>query len=325
MATSTSLRAGPIGDIVALGQSVWFDNIRRGLLTSGELERMVREDGLRGLTSNPSIFEKAIAGSTRLRRDAADARTAAPAARLPDAKRSTRSSRSTTSAGAPICSARSTSETRARRRLRQPRGLPELAARHRRDGRRGAAPVAGGRPAEPDDQGAGDEEGIPAIRALIAEGINVNITLLFSRQAYAGVVEAYLAGLEDAARRGRRASSPGRLGGELLRQPRSTPRSTGCSAEGRAALDSARQGRRSPTRSSPTRRLQELFAAPRWQALRAAGARRSGCCGHRPSTKNPAYPDVYYVEALIGPRHRRHDAAGDARRLPRSRRGRGRR
>ena len=64
MATSTSLIAGPIGDIVALGQSVWFDNIRRGLLTSGEFERMVREDGLSGVTSNPSIFEKAIVGST---------------------------------------------------------------------------------------------------------------------------------------------------------------------------------------------------------------------------------------------------------------------
>ena len=64
MAISTSLRAGPIGEIVALGQSVWFDNIRSGLLTSGEFERMVREDGLSGVTSNPSIFEKAIVGSS---------------------------------------------------------------------------------------------------------------------------------------------------------------------------------------------------------------------------------------------------------------------
>ncbi|HEY5260641.1 MAG TPA: transaldolase family protein, partial [Solirubrobacteraceae bacterium] len=64
MATSTSLTASPIADLQALGQSVWFDNMRRALLTSGELERMVREDGLSGLTSNPSIFEKAIVGST---------------------------------------------------------------------------------------------------------------------------------------------------------------------------------------------------------------------------------------------------------------------
>src|SRR5665213_1123590 len=64
MATSTSLTASPIADLQALGQSVWFDNMRRALLSSGELERMVREDGLSGLTSNPSIFEKAIVGST---------------------------------------------------------------------------------------------------------------------------------------------------------------------------------------------------------------------------------------------------------------------
>ena len=64
MTASTSLTASPLSDLEALGQSVWFDNMRRALLTSGELERMVREDGLSGLTSNPSIFEKAIVGST---------------------------------------------------------------------------------------------------------------------------------------------------------------------------------------------------------------------------------------------------------------------
>ena len=64
MTAATSLTASPLSDLEALGQSVWFDNMRRALLTSGELERMMREDGLSGLTSNPSIFEKAIVGST---------------------------------------------------------------------------------------------------------------------------------------------------------------------------------------------------------------------------------------------------------------------
>jgi transaldolase/glucose-6-phosphate isomerase len=86
MATSTSLKAGPISDIVALGQSVWFDNIRRGLLTSGEFERMVHEDGLSGVTSNPSIFEKAIVGSTDYDEALADARAAAPDGEVPDPK-----------------------------------------------------------------------------------------------------------------------------------------------------------------------------------------------------------------------------------------------
>ncbi len=87
MATSTSLVTSSIGGIVALGQSVWFDNIRRGLLTSGEFERMVREDGLSGVTSNPSIFEKAIVGSTDYDEALAEVRTAAALdAKAPDPK-----------------------------------------------------------------------------------------------------------------------------------------------------------------------------------------------------------------------------------------------
>ena len=87
MATTTSLKARPIGYIVALGQSVWFDNIRRGLLTSGEFEQMVREDGLSGVTSNPSIFEKAIVGSTDYGEALAEARAvSALEAKTPDPK-----------------------------------------------------------------------------------------------------------------------------------------------------------------------------------------------------------------------------------------------
>ena len=106
MTASTALTAGPFSDIVALGQSVWFDNIRRGLFTSGELDRMVREDGLSGMTSNPSIFEKAIVGSTDYDEALAELRGAA-ALRAPD-RASTRGWRSPTCATRPTSCGRST-------------------------------------------------------------------------------------------------------------------------------------------------------------------------------------------------------------------------
>jgi len=198
MATTTSLKARPIGYIVALGQSVWFDNIRRGLLTSGEFEQMVREDGLSGVTSNPSIFEKAIVGSTDYGEALAEARAvSALEAKTPDPK--------SVYEGLAIADLRQAAdllrpvyeETEARDGYVSMEVAPDLA--HDTDGTVAEAQRLWAVVDRPNlmIKVPGTEEGIPAIRQLIGQAINVNITLLFSTVVYERVVEAYLAGLED--------------------------------------------------------------------------------------------------------------------------------
>jgi transaldolase / glucose-6-phosphate isomerase len=193
MTASTSLTASPLSDLEALGQSVWFDNMRRALLTSGELERMVREDGLSGLTSNPSIFEKAIVGSTDYDDVLAELRGGSP----PDAK--------SVYEGLAIADLRGAADvfravyehTDAGDGYVSMEVAPELA--HDTAGTVAEARRLWATVDRPNlmIKVPGTDEGIPAITQLIAAGINVNITLLFSTEVYERVVEAYLAGLEE--------------------------------------------------------------------------------------------------------------------------------
>lgn len=193
MATSTSVPAGRINDIHALGQSVWFDNIRRALLASGEFERMVRADGLSGLTSNPSIFEKAIVGSTDY--DAA----------LAEARCSSASDVKSVYEGLAIADLRAAADvlrgvyesTYASDGYVSMEVSPDLA--HDTAGTVAEARRLWASVDRPNlmIKVPGTDQGIPAIRALIGAGINVNITLLFSTVVYERVVEAYLTGLED--------------------------------------------------------------------------------------------------------------------------------
>jgi transaldolase/glucose-6-phosphate isomerase len=290
----TSLAASPIGDIVALGQSVWFDNIRRGLLTSGEFERMVREDDLSGVTSNPSIFEKAIVGSADYDEALAEVRAAlALDAEAPDLKSvyealAIADLRQAADVLRPLYE-----ETNAGDGYVSMEVAPDLA--HHTGGTVAEARrlwVAVDRP-NLMIKVPGTEEGIPAIRQLIGEGINVNITLLFSAVVYERVVDAYLAGLED-----RLAS-----GGEIARissvasffisridsavDPRVSTR-----LQGKVGIASAKLAYAS---------FGELFESDRWQALQGRSAQTQRLLWASTSTKNPAYSDVLYVESLIGP------------------------
>jgi transaldolase / glucose-6-phosphate isomerase len=285
---------GRIAELAALGQSAWFDNIRRGLLTSGEFEQMVREDGLTGVTSNPSIFEKAIVGSTDYDEAFAAARAAA-----------------SISGAAPDVNA--VYEALAITDLRQAMDVlrpvyedseavdgyvsmevsPDLA--HDTAGTVAEAQRLWAAVDRPNlmIKVPGTTEGIPAIRQLIAQGINVNITLLFSIGAYERVVEAYLAGLED-----RLAS----------RQP--IDRVASVASFFISRIDSAvdpqvtrpLQGKVGIANAKLTYlRFRELFAGERWHALHAQGAHVQRVLWASTSTKNPTYSDVYYVESLIGP------------------------
>ncbi|HEV8122595.1 MAG TPA: bifunctional transaldolase/phosoglucose isomerase [Candidatus Polarisedimenticolia bacterium] len=291
--------------VADLGQSLWLDNIRRDLILNGGLDRLVREDGLKGVTSNPSIFEKAIAQSTFydlslraiLQESDGDAKELFELLALRDIQdaadvlhpvyEKTRGGDGFVSVEVSPYLARDTEGT-----------LNEA----RRLWRRGARPNLFVKiPATP--------EGIPAIRQALSEGININITLLFAQKAYEQVAEAYLEGLEAFAARG---GDPARvasvasffisridtLADALLAKKIATLR------EGSPERARAERllGTIAIANGKQTYRLyKKIFSGPRWEALRAKGARTQRVLWASTSTKNPAYRDVLYVEELIGP------------------------
>ncbi len=294
----------PLQALGEYGQSVWLDYIRRSLLTSGELQRLVAEDGLRGVTSNPAIFEKAITGSTDYR-DAlaalqgrpglsaeavyedlaiADIRDAADVLR-PVYERTARRDGYVSLEVSPSLARDTQGTLDEARRLWGAVGRPNLMIKV---------------PATP--------EGIPAIQTLIGEGINVNVTLLFSQAAYERVAEAYLAGLEALAQRG------GDLGGvasvasffisriDTAVDARLTERLKREANPRQQALLRGLLGKVAIANARLTyQRYKEIFRTPRWQALAQQGAQTQRLLWASTGTKNPAYRDVLYVEELIGP------------------------
>jgi len=285
------------------GQSVWLDYIRRSLITSGELRRLIDNDGLRGVTSNPAIFEKAIAGS-------ADYREVfeTPGARTTDAKTlyekiAVRDIQDAADALRPVYE-----ETLKRDGYVSLEVSPFLA--HDTPGTLEEARrlwQAVGRdnlmikiPAT--------TRGIPAVHQLISEGINVNVTLLFAQEVYEQVAEAYIAGLEKFAARGgdlKRVASVASffisridtaidalLAARL--QATTDAREAGIlrGLTGKVAIANARL---------TYHRYQELFNGARWQTLADKGAQTQRLLWASTGTKNPSYRDVIYVEELIGP------------------------
>jgi transaldolase/glucose-6-phosphate isomerase len=287
------LAANPLQLLAAHGQSVWLDYIRRDLIESGELARLVREDGLRGITSNPSIFEKAIAGSRDYDRllEAVLRETRDPVAvyerlavrDIQDAADALRGVHEATGGRDGFVSlevsphlAHDTAGT-----------VAEARQLWRAVMRPNAMIKVPGTPA-----------GVPAFGQLIGEGINVNVTLLFSRDAYRRVAEAYIAAIEGRAAHhrdfGRIASvasffvsridtAVDRLLGEMGAR--------GKGLLGKAAIANARLAYQT---------YLELFGTPRWKALAAKGAQPQRVLWASTSTKNPAYRDVLYVEELVG-------------------------
>ena len=289
MTAATSLTASPLSDLEALGQSVWFDNMRRALLTSGELERMMREDGLSGLTSNPSIFEKAIVGSTDYDDALAELRGGSP----PDAK--------SVYEGLAIADLRGAADvfravyehTDAGDGYVSMEVSPELA--HDTAGTVAEARRLWASVDRPNlmIKVPGTPEGIPAITKLIAAGINVNITLLLSTEVYERVVEAYLAGLEDLLADGGDVSRVASVASFFVSRvdsaidPRVSKR-----VQGKVGIANAKV---------TYDRFRELFDDERFQTLRAHGAQVQKVLWASTSTKNAAYPELMYVESLIGP------------------------
>jgi transaldolase / glucose-6-phosphate isomerase len=291
----------PLKGLLDYGQSPWMDYIRRDLLTGGGLKKMIDEDGLRGQTSNPTIFEKAITGSD-LYKDILES---------PDAKK---------------LNAKGIYEKIAIRDVQNACDIfkPVYQETKRRDGYVSleVSPYLGN-----DTQGTLEEarrlwkavgrenlmvkvpatpEGIPAIRQLLEEGININITLLFAQSAYEKVAEAYLAALEARAAKGQDVSHMASVASffvsriDTLIDSIIEEKLKSATGENRALLESI-EGKVAIANAKLTyQKYQELFGGARWKALADKGAQTQRLLWASTSTKNKKYRDVLYVEELIG-------------------------
>lgn len=288
----------PLIELEALGQSIWLDYIRRHLIESGELQRLIDEDGITGVTSNPAIFEKVIAGSHDY--DAAIARMNGQAPEVVYNALSVEDIQHAADLFRPVYErtegrdgfvslevsptlARNTEGTvQEARRLWQEAGRPNVMIK---------VPAT--------------RDGLPAIRQLIGEGINVNITLLFSLSRYREVAEAYIAGMETRMAQGESIDRIASVASfflsridvlidPLLEQKVEDPKLAEAArkAHGQVAIACARKA---------YQLYQSLFESDRFRKLAERGARPQRLLWASTGTKNPAYSDVKYVDALIGP------------------------
>jgi transaldolase len=286
-----------------LGQSVWLDFIRRGHLVSGEFERLVREEGVVGVTSNPTIFQLAIAESDDY--DRALAQRAASGLSGPalfeslaieDIQMACDRLRAVYDRTHGL-DGRVSIEVSPRLAHDTAGTIAEARRLHRevaRDNLFVKVPATA--------------EGLPAITALLAEGICINVTLIFSLARYAQVMEAYLRGLEQRAGQGQPVERMfsvasffvSRVDGKLDKAIDQRVAALPAGAPERAELESLRgQAAVANARLAYTR-FKNIFGTPRFAALRAKGANVQRPLWASTSTKNPAYRDTLYVDELIG-------------------------
>ena len=294
----------PLKALLGFGQSVWLDYIRRSLISTGELKRLIEEDGLRGVTSNPSIFEKAITGSTDYtktleeleKRKDLDAKGIFDILAVKDIQDATDTFKQVyeqtkrrdgyVSLEVSPYLAHKTQET-----LDEARRLWKLV----------------GRP-NTMIKVPGTKEGIPAFQQLISEGININVTLLFAQEVYERVAEAYIAGLEEFAKKGgdlSRVASvasffvsridtliDSQLEDKIKKTTDPAQQQKLRQLKGKVAIANAKLAYQS---------YKKIFSGPRWAALAARGAQTQRVLWASTSTKDPSFPDTYYVAELIGP------------------------
>ncbi|HTB93162.1 MAG TPA: transaldolase [Candidatus Sulfotelmatobacter sp.] len=299
--TGTQSAANPLKGLLAYGQSPWMDYIRRDLLTGGGLKKFIAEDGLRGQTSNPTIFEKAINGSS-LYNDILNS----PEAKSLNAKQlyekiAIRDVQDACDIFRPVYDeskhrdgyvslevspylANDTNGTiEEARRLWKSVNRPNLMVKV---------------PATP--------EGVPAIRQLLEEGLNINITLLFAQSAYEKVAEAFIAALEARAAKGQPVNHIASVASffvsriDTLIDSKIDGLLKTAAGDAKTLLESLHGTIAIANAKLTYKKYQELFGGPRWKALAAKGAQTQRLLWASTSTKNPKYRDVLYVEELIG-------------------------
>jgi transaldolase len=286
----------------AAGQSIWLDYIDRTMLANGELARRIRDDALTGMTSNPTIFEKALAEGhaydEQLAAAAAEGMTAWELFELVE----TDDVRAACDIFAGVYD--STRGADGYVSIEVSPGVAHDADATVEEGRRLWKTV--GRP-NVMVKVPGTAEGAKAVHRLIADGINVNVTLLFSVDAHRHVIEAYLHGLEDRAAAGQPIDRIASVASFFISRvdteidKRVDAMSGPADGEARRRL-AAFKGKIAVANAKLAYQLfREMFSGPRWSALRNQGARLQRPLWASTSTKNPAYRDVMYVEELIGP------------------------
>ncbi|MGI0090559.1 MAG: transaldolase [Nitrososphaerales archaeon] len=284
-----------IADYNNLGQSIWCDYLRRSFIDSGELQSLI-EQGLSGVTSNPTIFEKAIAGSTDYDADLK---------RLVDERKSIREtyeslalediSRTATLLKPVFDSCKGTdgfvSMEVDPKLANDTKGMVDEARRFFRSLDRPNVMIK--IPAT--------QAGFPAIKSLTSEGINVNVTLIFSLEQYEAAAEAYLSGLEKFAESGGNLSQVASVASFFVsrvdtsvdkaldeKKEKGRPREL----KGKIGIANAKVA---------YARFGEIFGVPRWEKLKSQGAKVQRILWGSTSTKNPEYPDTLYVDNLVGP------------------------
>jgi transaldolase len=293
----------PLRSLRELGQSVWYDYIRRDLYASGRLEELIREDGLAGMTSNPTIFQKAIAETElydedvrRLGAEGKDSFTIFDRLAIEDVSRAADVFRPVfdqTRGGdgyvsievGPKLASDTEGSIREARRLWEACARPNVMVKI-----------------------PGTAAGVPAIRQCLSEGVNINITLLFSVSRYREVMEAYLSAVEQRIAAGLPVGSLHSVASFFVSRvdtnvdkklDRITKDDAGENRgkaarelRGKAAIANARLAYQA---------FEEVFRSGRFRALEGKGARLQRPLWASTSTKDPAYPDLYYVEALVAP------------------------
>lgn len=295
------MQENPLIKLESFGQSIWMDFISRGVLTSGQLKKWIAEDGVSGVTSNPSIFEKAITG-TRDYDDAIQAlvKQGKTAAEIYDSltisdiqqaadvfrpvfERTRGADGFVSIEVSPYLADNTEGSIHEARRLWKLVDRPNVMIKI-----------------------PGTKEGLPAIRQMISEGVNINITLLFGIPRYKEVIEAYMSGLEDRAAKGLPLQDISSVASfflsriDVLVDPllanlaahhSHETEDLARSLQGESAIASARIA---------YQEFKKSLQGKRWAALAEKGARKQRVLWASTSTKNPAYSDVKYVEPLIG-------------------------
>ena len=288
-------------DLRKAGQSIWLDSIDRTMLQNGELARRIRDEALTGMTSNPTIFQKALASGTAYDDQLLGAEDGLSSWQLFELVE-TEDVRTACDEFAGVFS--STRGADGYVSIEVSPGVSNSADQTVEEARRLWKTV--NRP-NVMVKVPGTEEGAVAVRRLIAEGINVNITLLFAISAHERVIEAYMAGLEDRLKTNQPIDGIASVASffvsrvdteidarldALIAKAAAPEKERLKMLKGRAAIANAKLA---------YRLFRTKFSGPRWDALAARGARVQRPLWASTSTKNPAYRDVMYVEELIGP------------------------
>ncbi len=294
-------KSNPLRQVAILGQSIWLDYIRRALVASGELRRLIDEDGLRGMTSNPSIFEEAIVGSHDYDDDVrarvgrgetakaiyeglsqADVQSAADEFRTLYDKLDGSDGYVSLEVN-PHLAHDPEGTLKEARRLWTALDRPNVFIKV-------PATIAG----------------LPAIQQLISEGINVNVTLLFGLPRYRHIAEAYIAGLEARLAQGKPLNRVASVASFFLSRIDGLvdPLLERLMAQGGEQAELAKQAHGQIAIASAKMAYQmfkEIFGSERFKRVASRGGRVQRLLWASTGTKNPAYSDVKYVDALIGP------------------------